>query len=295
MSTQVSLAALTRGLAFEEANRLEEALASYQEAVALDSANGRAWRQIGNLFRRAGRLGDASECFERAISAGDDRPLNEFFLSAVGVGGVSPIAPPRFVEALFDQYSGRFNDHLQNQLEYRAPELLRDLISRGRSKPFVSMLDLGCGTGLSGAAFRMTASRLTGVDLSSRMLCRAKESGLYSKLVRSDLCRHLEVDPEVYDLVISCDVFIHVGDLRPLFSRIRRVLAPRGSFAFSTESCEAEIGYDLLPSLRYAHSEKYIRSLASDYGIKVEAVESCSVRLEDGLPVNGDLFHLIVM
>ena len=50
---------------------------------------------------------------------------------------------------------------------------------------FGSMLDLGCGTGLGGAAFRAVADRLVGVDLSPAMIAQAAAKDLYDRLVTS--------------------------------------------------------------------------------------------------------------
>ena len=47
---------------------------------------------------------------------------------------------------------------------------------------FGAMLDLGCGTGLGGAAFRPFVDRLVGVDLSPAMIAQAAAKGLYDRL-----------------------------------------------------------------------------------------------------------------
>jgi hypothetical protein len=46
---------------------------------------------------------------------------------------------------------------------------------------FGAMLDLGCGTGLGGAAFRAFVDRLVGVDLSPAMVAQASAKGLYDR------------------------------------------------------------------------------------------------------------------
>ena len=74
---------------------------------------------------------------------------------------------------------------------YRGPALLRDAVeavmrAAGRPMRFGAMLDLGCGTGLAGAAFRPFVDRLAGVDLSPAMIAQARER-LYDRLVTGEL------------------------------------------------------------------------------------------------------------
>ena len=294
-------AALERGLALEVRQQHAQAYAEFERATDLDPANGRAWRQRGNVLRRAGELGAASTCFERAIDAGDDRALNTFFLSAIGVGPVVTVPPPSFVSALFDQYAARFDTHLREQLQYRAPEALAQLIARSEAASsvavFASVLDLGCGTGLMGQAIRAMAdrivvNRMTGVDLSVQMLARAERSGVYARLEAGGLVDHLQATSERHDLVLACDVFNYLGELGPVFAGARRVLNAGGGFAFTAESCEAEAGVDLLPSLRYAHSERRLRALAAEYGFVPRAIERAELRVEESQPVDGLLVYL---
>ena len=94
-----------------------------------------------------------------------------------------------YVRRLFDQYAGRYDTALTEHLHYRGPALLRDAVEaamRARGKRpmhFRAMLDLGCGTGLAGAAFRPFVDRLVGVDLSPAMIAQAASKGLYDRLV----------------------------------------------------------------------------------------------------------------
>ena len=280
-----SRAALEAGFGFEQAGRLDEAFASFERAVALDPTNGRAWRQLGNLLRHAGRLGDAGACFERAIACSDDAALNRFFLSALGIGPLVPEAPVGFVAALYDQYAPRFEKHLVDGLTYAGPERLLALFAPDLR--FGSMLDLGCGTGLAGQAFRARVERLEGVDVSARMLEHARATGAYDLLLESDLLAHLREAAGHHDLVVAADVFIYRGDLLPVFRGVRRLLAPGGRFAFTVESCGAPEGYDHLPTLRYAHSEAYLRGLAELTGFEVRGLVSAPLRTQDGVPIEG--------
>jgi predicted TPR repeat methyltransferase len=91
--------------------------------------------------------------------------------------------------------------------------------------------------------------------------------------------------------VLCCDTFIYVGDLSSVFAGVREVLAPGGSFGFTVEACEAEQGFELLPSLRYAHTERYIRQLADRHAFRFVGHREGPLRTEANVPVRGLAFH----
>ena len=76
------------------------------------------------------------------------------------------------------------------------------------------ILDLGCGTGLAGAAFRPLAARLDGVDLSPAMIekARAQDTSMTISIV-ADLETALSAPGPAYDLILAADTLVYLGDL----------------------------------------------------------------------------------
>jgi predicted TPR repeat methyltransferase len=151
------------------------------------------------------------------------------------------------------------------------------------------MLDLGCGTGLGGAAFRPCVDRLVGVDLSPAMIAQAGTKGLYDRLAVGDLTTVLADEAAAkatYHLVVAADVFVYVNDLAPIAAGVAHVLAPEGVFAFTVETHAGE-GVKLLPTLRYAHGEAYIRRALGDAGLTPAHLAKAAVRSEKGIPVDS--------
>jgi predicted TPR repeat methyltransferase len=199
-----------------------------------------------------------------------------------------------YVRRLFDQYAARYEASLTEHLDYRGPALLRaavESIMQAARRPmrFGSMLDLGCGTGLGGAAFRPFVDWLVGVDLSPAMIAQAATKGLYDRLVAADIAAYLAdeaADKAKYHLVLAADVFVYLNDLAPIVAAVARILAPRGIFAFTVET-HAGGGVKLLPTLRYAHGEAYVRAALTDAGLAVAHLAATSVRSEKGVPVDS--------
>jgi predicted TPR repeat methyltransferase len=61
-------------------------------------------------------------------------------------------------------------------------------------------------------------------------------------------------------------------------------------FAFSVEDAEEEGGYLLRDSLRFAHSEAYVRAILAADGFVVRNLARSVIRMDAGKPVHGILF-----
>jgi SAM-dependent methyltransferase len=108
--------------------------------------------------------------------------------------------------------------------------LLPDL--RGRS-----VVDLGCGYGwFCRWAREQGAARVLGLDVSERMLERAREAGTDPAIAyeRADL-ETLSLPQSAFDLAYSSLAFHYVEDAARLYAQIRGSLAPGGRLVFSTE------------------------------------------------------------
>lgn len=280
-------ALLHRATALAQLGRLREALAAFERLLAIDPAHAVAWSGSGSLLREMQRLDEAAHAFREALRHGADASLHAYYLASVDGGGPPPIAPQAYVQRLFDDYAGEFDKHLVGKLGYQAHQRLIDRLLAVAGASYRSALDLGCGTGLCGPLVRPAVKRLTGVDLSARMLHKAHELGVYDRLEQADAVQHLNGTGERYDLILAADVFIYVGDLAPVFEAARRAM-DHGVFCFSVETVHGrDTDYRLLPSLRYAHSAQYLVRLARRHGFEVIAMERGPVRQDQRETIDG--------
>lgn len=93
-------------------------------------------------------------------------------------------------------------------------------------------------------------------------------------------------DKGIYHLVLAADVFVYVNNLAPIIAGIACVLAPEGLLAFTVETHVCG-GVKLLPTLRYAHGEEYVRSVLSAAGLVPAHFAKAAVRSEKGVPVDS--------
>lgn len=206
-----------------------------------------------------------------------------------------PVMPDAYVAGLFDEYAGRFDDHLVGALNYRAPEMLKALLQHdgARMGAGPQVLDLGCGTGLMARALAGDGMAFTGVDLSAGMLAVAQTTGLYRRLECAELLAFLRREPDAcYDLVIAADVFCYVPDLAPVFAETCRLLRPGGRFAFSIQT-HPGAGVIIGGDSRVHHAPRQIHVWAAAAGLDVRQELPASTREDRGTPVPGALFELV--
>jgi predicted TPR repeat methyltransferase len=197
-------------------------------------------------------------------------------------------APAAYVEAHFDAFSDRFDHQLQAHLQYQAPQSLSDLIASRRTV-FEEILDLGCGTGLAAPALSRFGGRLTGVDLSARMLAKSAERGAYDDLVKAEALAFLQTQTARFDLLFAADVLIYFGDLADLLAAAGRALRPGGYLALTTEI--APQGWTLLSSGRFSHARDYVVATAEPH-LEILNQRGVTLRREGLTETFGDL-HLL--
>ena len=199
-----------------------------------------------------------------------------------------PRAPANYVRHLFDQFSKSYDRRMVAELSYRAPGILRalgDLLSIGHGRK-LKILDLGCGTGLSGAAFKDLAARLDGVDLSPGMIAIARKRGIYDTLECADLLAALGRKGPVYDLILAADTLVYLGELEAVFRLVAKRLAIGGLFLFTVEKKTGR-GYEWGDKRRYRHSKAYVRALAGMAALEIMGLIECSPRTDAGRPIKG--------
>jgi predicted TPR repeat methyltransferase len=247
-----------------------------------------AWFALGDARERLEEAQAAAAAFRAALQLDPDDAQGAGPRLALIEKRQAAALPRAYVARLFDEYAARFDAHLTGELAYRGPELIVAALDRvAPTRRFNRAYDLGCGTGLMGAALGDRVDRLVGVDLSAKMVAKARLSRLYEALEVGDVLEFLDaLSTERADLIVAADLLVYLGDLEPLFGGIRRALAPNGLLGFSVEAGEGA-GYRLSPKMRFAHSERYLREVAAQTGLTPLAIEPAATRREAGADVAG--------
>jgi predicted TPR repeat methyltransferase len=260
-----------------------------RQALELTPGYASAWFALAEICEKLGDRAGAIEAFTKAREA-DPADRHGAAVHLMRLGAIpQQEMPPAYMRALFDHYAPAFEHALRDGLNYRAPEILLAAVEKARGgRPRIgSVLDLGCGTGLAGAAFRPFCGWLAGVDISPGMIAQARSKGLYDRLIEADLLQCLGAEAAAsYHLVLAADVFVYAPDLGPLVHASARVLAPSGLLAFTCETHSGS-GVILRETLRYAHSAEHVRAAIQKAGLKLLSLDPAATRTEKAKPVES--------
>jgi predicted TPR repeat methyltransferase len=255
--------AYNRGLKHEKAGKVLLAAKAYRECLALDPAD------FGGVAIRLASLGEGSQ---------------------------PDGAPPAYVATLFDQHADVFDDILVEQLGYAVPLMVPNRLTALKLERFPRMLDLGCGTGLTGEAMRARADVIMGVDLSEAILGVADERGCYDDLYLGEAVAFIAGwDEAPFDLITATDVLPYLGTLDVLFPAVAKGLNAGGVFVFSTETLSDEAfgerDWKVGPHQRFHHKLSYVEATLKAAALTVLHHELIVVRTDESEPQHG---HLVV-
>lgn len=278
---------------------LPEAVQALQRALRLDPDNAAAHAHLGQAWMLLGEREKARTSLTRALEIDTgDQPGARNLLEALDAPSDS--LPAAYVRHLFDQYAEGFDKALLEVLDYRGPRLLRHALDRlvpPDAAGSLAMLDIGCGTGLTGRELRPFARHLAGIDLAPRMIEQAARTGVYDALAVADAVAALSDGVEGrrrWDAVVAGDVLVYLGDLAPLMDALAAALESGGLFLATAEALPegTEGDYCLKPTRRFGHAGSYIARLAAERGLSVVLAEQAVLRLEKRQPVEGFVMAL---
>lgn len=259
-------------------------------AVVIDPALTTSNQFLGIALVRLGRIDDARDFYTKWSAHEPDNPVPPHMLATVSGEALPRRASDAYVRCVFDTFASSFDQQL-SRLEYRAPELLIEALRGTGAAPEarLDILDAGCGTGLCGKLLRPFARRLEGVDLSPRMLDRARCTAAYDGIFEGELTAYLAARIAEYDVVASADTLCYFGDLAAVAIAAHGALRAAGHFIFSVEARggDAQPGYVLGESGRFAHSRAYLQEVLVGAGFESPQVRNDTLRMEAGTPVDG--------
>lgn len=284
-----------KGIALKAAGNLDGAIEHYQDAIRLQPHVPELHHNLALAYQQHGNVEGAIASLEEELKLSPNAESARHLLAALQ-RITTERAPATYVRETFDGYADNFDEHLVSKLGYKAPESLAKMLQNalGAAPEAFNVLDLGCGTGLFGEEIRDLKKRLIGVDLSPRMIEKARQRQIYDELVVGDILDYLaEARAGKIDLIAAADVFIYVGNLLPIFEHASRALEPGGWFAFSIETPPPGSGDFVLDATgRYQHGQDYLARLSTEFGFTTALASESCLRKEKDKAVPGFLYLL---
>lgn len=251
---------------------------------------------------KAGRRDEAAALYRRCLELAPSDPCGAAMrLASMGLGPAPDRAGDAYMATLFDQVADRFDHILTEELGYAVPMQAAEWLKAHRPGPYDRLLDLGCGTGLSGMMLEDICAHATGVDISEQMVEKADERAAYDELYINEAVHFLEEWAKSadrahapFDLIVATDVLPYFGPLEALFDGIAANAAAKCRLVVSAETlpelASADAGWSVTPHQRFAHSAAYLEAMCARAGFaEIELCQPITVRHEEGAPIPGFL------
>ena len=135
---------------------------------------------------------------------------------------------PIEVRDMYDRWAASYDTELIDENGYAQPRRCAEMLSRYLTDRNAEILDIGCGTGLSGAALAEAGyGVIDGCDFSAGMLEKARATGLYRRLFGADLnAPPLDAADGAYAAAVAVGVF-GFGHIQPAcLDEILRIVSP---------------------------------------------------------------------
>jgi len=137
------------------------------------------------------------------------------------------------LEVAYDEWADDYDAHV-TAFGWKSPAVAAGLFGRYVRSLETRVLDAGAGTGLMGELLMiMGYGDLTGIDLSTGMLAKARKTAAYEELRQMVLGKHLDFPDNHFDACQSVGVFTTGHAPAAAFDELVRIVAPGGHIIFS--------------------------------------------------------------
>ena len=129
-------------------------------------------------------------------------------------------------------------------------------------------------------------SEWTGVDLSEKMIEKARQKNLYHELYHEEITNFLQKNNIKHNFILLFDVLEYTKEIYKIF-----VLCKHTPLLFTTENAPPSVQtFALSETGRYWHNEEYIKTLLKKAGYQNIKSYPLVLRQENGNDVSGTLW-----
>jgi predicted TPR repeat methyltransferase len=262
---------LILGGIFMECGDIAAAEKAFIHALSLAPEHLLVWYSMLELLHECDRGREGLARLSDAIASRTDISVLKH-LRALFSGDVPPMAPRDFIAAFYDAFIDIFEPWvIAGSDAPHVAQLVKELrkLPQLEGKKHVSLLDLGCGTGIFARKFSDVAAICVGVDISPGMVKIARRSKYYDVLYDLDITDYVLGSETVFDVVVCVGALRWMGNLQPFFHAVRGVMHKETVLAFMLDKEHSTLAYSVANHGRYTHHQSYVFDVAAAEGLQM--------------------------
>ena len=267
---------------------IRDAIMRFLIVIKLKKEYALANYQLARCYIINSKLDKAKEELNKAISLDPKLSKAKYRMDFLNKALVNKFIPVEITKEDSDAIAYKYEDLMLEQLEYKAPELLSQAIAKTLAKENLldkelNCLDLGCGTGLLGAALKseVTLKSLVGIDISPKMLELAKtlemnEKPVYNETIECDF-HNLEPIKDKFNVITSSISFGNANDLNEIFKQLDKMTYNNSVFGLVVLKSNSE---DIKMNYEYScfeFSENFLNNLFKKHKWSVEIKDEIKI------------------
>lgn len=279
------------GKAYVDLGQFDDAASCFIRILSMDPNHALSHNEMGNYYMQQNNTDKALSHFNKYLRNSDEDACGVTLKIAYLTAGEIPDKhPSKLIQQSYEIKARSWDTDINRpNMEFLGPQIITHTLNQHtplQAERALTVLDLGCGTGLCGIYLKPFASRLDGVDLSDDMLKVAATKSLYDQLIHSEAETYLSQNKTHYDLIVASGVLIFFGKLDGIINQISLALTPGGYFIFTTYKSLAD-DVEIRTNLHFSHSAQHIRSAAIKSQLQVVALEDVVHEYDAGAPQRG--------
>lgn len=291
------------GMHFAKQGKLQDAILRFRVSLYFAPQYTKSWYQLGRCYLAANQREKAIEAFKNTLRLEPTHGDAKYLLATLNEQLLAPQdrpqkMPSHMMEDFFSTVAHTYDD-MEKAAGYRLPHAcFKWLRPRLKTIEF-SVLDLGCGTGLSALPWRKEAKTIVGVDCIAPMAERARYAriegaAVFDAVVTLDAAaQHFQLphaqSQAGFDVVLLINVLSYVGEPTALLRNAAAQLKPEGFLLITLEPYAGDAGFGVVAETsRFGHKVEYITHIVSTFGL-VRA-EQNQMDMYENVKVSGVLF-----
>ncbi|MES2985407.1 MAG: methyltransferase domain-containing protein [Pseudomonadota bacterium] len=287
------------GCDFAEQGKWMDAIFRFRVALYLQPAYPLAWYNLGCCYFRHGNRAKAKAALLKELSLQPGHPDSIFMLAAIDPRALKPGDRPQhmplaMVTGFFSSIAEGY-DQVEAQNGYQAGKLVFEKVKSRLGASDLTVVDLGCGSGIAARPWRALAKEISGVEITPAMGMLAtaatqSEKKLFDQLIEADIAQLPDRLPaDAADLVLVVNVVQFIGELAGVLKGAARLLKPGGTLAITVEPHAAQTGFGLSDQTgRFGHSAAYVKQAAQASGL--DFISEFTVELYPEIPAGLFIF-----